>query len=261
MSLTWREASTLVMSVPESPVPASLEERYCIACGYRLDTSPHHRCSECGQTFDPKNPATYAIRLIGASSRTFVWRGLMSGAVSTFIGVLAVMEVPWGLGWWLLVALVPGASFAFAVVVPLARRADATLREQVIVFSLVAIGCPAALFVVEQSSVFCLGSLVGGGMVAAAASWFLNHTVRIGILWTTIGVAFAMGAAIDLADLVGLGNSFGLVIAVAFLVGWQPTIAACLSLGQRSLTAADDPSLRLTPANLVNQPDADTAES
>lgn len=32
---------------------------FCLACGYALRGLPEHRCPECGQTFDPDDPATY----------------------------------------------------------------------------------------------------------------------------------------------------------------------------------------------------------
>lgn len=254
-------ASTRGTSVPDRDAIIAGEARYCIACGYRLVTTSERRCSECGRAFDPSDPSTYAIRVIGDRPWTFVWRAVISGIVSTVVMILLVYTAPWGLPWWMLVALVPGAMFAMVVVVPLARRADATPREQLIVLGLVASGCPAALFVVEQSSTFWLGSLVGGCLVAAAASWFLNHAARIGIIWLTIVVATLMGAMVDLADAVGWSDNWGIAIVLLFLVGWQPAIAFCLSVGRRSVTAADDPALRLVRADEVSRRDADRAES
>ncbi len=34
---------------------------YCIECGYCLEGLSEHRCPECGETFDPNDPDSYAI--------------------------------------------------------------------------------------------------------------------------------------------------------------------------------------------------------
>ena len=37
-------------------------QRYYLECGYALKALTHNVCPECGQTFDPANPKTFASR-------------------------------------------------------------------------------------------------------------------------------------------------------------------------------------------------------
>lgn len=68
----------------------SLDEAYCLTCGYRLRGLPGPVCPECGQPFDPNDPATFERDPRRRRRR----RWLLRGGVALAIALLALLLCP-----------------------------------------------------------------------------------------------------------------------------------------------------------------------
>lgn len=56
----WTYRGIRMLDVIMADDAGNVAKRFCLDCGYPLDHLDQTRCPECGRTFDPTKPATYA---------------------------------------------------------------------------------------------------------------------------------------------------------------------------------------------------------
>lgn len=75
--------------------------RRCLHCDYVLEGLKDNQCPECGQSFDPHDPDTYASRIGERTLRWSVWTGRFILAWMLIVGVPAATAAVLAIVGWI----------------------------------------------------------------------------------------------------------------------------------------------------------------
>jgi hypothetical protein len=157
---------------PPPPDPFDDAPRRCRRCGYILEMLAARSCPECGERFDPNDPATYRVDRPADRRAAALLHGFM-------LGIVCLLLLP--LPWWLLTVYAPagrGLGATYLAVVSCGAVLSAGFfgfgrvwQDLLPVLPAAAIVAAMAVSAGDPGSLIALaGGIIAGAFIRAAGS-------------------------------------------------------------------------------------------